>query len=468
MGAPPAPGVSVSAGTFRTGAVVAVGGEGSVQLVIDRPGFVYKAYRKPVPARPLVDLVAWPGLAFGAEGGDPLGERVARAAAWPTAVVVDPRDPSVAAGVLMPRAPRRFTVRHRDGRSRPASLSYLTADPARRHAAYGIDLPAPAAPDRFGLVYALARLLEAFDSGAARIVHGDLSAKNVLWSTQRGPEVFVLDCDSSERFDDAGRLLGPPDRRRAMTPNWEDPHAPTGASPGPHADRYSIALIFLRIVGAGHYPLQKRQRQGGAMTVELALPAARLRLPVLGPGGPIWRLCGQGLSVDEAEHRPSAAAWADVLADILDAMGAADLRRAVDANQAPLRAGTVLAGRPSSLRAPAPLPSASEVTVRPVPEEGRSRVWQVALPAVAPIGTPTRPVVVAPPIPGARQEVARVLRLAAAWWLRTHRRTGRALRTTGQRGRGLRRLVGCILVDFVTAAVGLFVVAMVVSPFLGI
>ena len=32
------------------------------------------------------------------------------------------------------------------------------------------------------------------------VSHGDLSTKNVLWSLQRGPEVFVIDCDNCERF----------------------------------------------------------------------------------------------------------------------------------------------------------------------------------------------------------------------------------------------------------------------------
>ena len=139
----------------------------------------------------------------------------------------------VAAGVLLPRAPRRFALRHRDGTTRLATLSYLTADPAHGAVAYGLSLPEPAGPERLGLVYALARVLEAFESTDPVVGHGDLSSKNVLWSLQRGPEVFVIDCDNCERFDPDGRPLAEAGRRRATTPNWEDPAVLAGANPYP-------------------------------------------------------------------------------------------------------------------------------------------------------------------------------------------------------------------------------------------
>ncbi len=135
-----------------------------------------------------------------------LAARLSAAAAWPASVVID--SDGGAAGLLMPRAPRRFALRHRDGTTRLASLSYLTADPAHREMAYGLSLPPDASPERLGLVYALARLLQAFELGAPSIGHGDLSTKNVLWSLQRGPEIFVIDCDNCERFDSDGRPLG--------------------------------------------------------------------------------------------------------------------------------------------------------------------------------------------------------------------------------------------------------------------
>ena len=127
--------------------------------------------------------------------------------AWPVAVVVGD-DPAVAVGTLLPRAPLEFWVRHRDGTNRLASLSYLANDPDRIAVAYGVMLPAPGAPERVALVYALARLLDAWQSGnggksgaggtlSPQVVHGDLSAKNVLWSLRPVPAVYVLDCDGA-------------------------------------------------------------------------------------------------------------------------------------------------------------------------------------------------------------------------------------------------------------------------------
>ena len=100
-----------------------------------------------------------------------LAQRVRAGTAWPAATVVEPATPvqvatsrPVGAGVLLPRAPRRFALRHRDGTTRLATLSYLTADPAHRAVAYGLSLPDPVSPERLGLVYALARVLEAFET----------------------------------------------------------------------------------------------------------------------------------------------------------------------------------------------------------------------------------------------------------------------------------------------------------------
>jgi hypothetical protein len=60
------------------------------------------------------------------------------------------------------------------------------------------------------------------------------------------------------------------------------------------------------------------------------------------------------------------------------------------------------------------------------------------------------------------------LRQAVAWWVALHRATMHALWASGQRREGARHLALCAAVDFVAALVGLFVVAMIVAPVLGI
>ena len=101
-----------------------------------------------------------------AAGDDGACRRALSSSAWPAAAVVGPDDATVALGALMPRAPAQFWLRHRDGPDRLASLSYLAGDPDRMSVAYGVTVPPPGAAERVALVYALARLLDAWQGGA--------------------------------------------------------------------------------------------------------------------------------------------------------------------------------------------------------------------------------------------------------------------------------------------------------------
>ncbi len=485
---------------LRAGELLAEGGEGRVFELPLQPHLVLKRYRRPTRRQFLDEIVAWPDSI----GLPELNQRVAAATAWPAALVVSggedtPAHP-VGAGVLLPRAPRRFAVRHRDGTTRLATLSYLTADPAHRAIAYGLSLPEPVSPERLGLVYALARLLEAFEAVDSPVSHGDLSTKNVLWSLQRGPEVFVIDCDNCERLG-AGRparpgggpsIAGDGVRRRAMTPNWDDPAVRAGGNPTLESDRYSLALIFLRVVGAANFPIQARQRQGGPITVEFAVPAGRFGEALLGPAAPLWDLCERGLSVSDPRLRPPASAWVAALEAVLDTLGASAIMRSVWTSQG--------GGRPSPAVQLEPMPSERDVLIRPVPASPRAvpkwtlvpppaAPWRRPAPVAAPLmasgGAPGSAVwptsasgptgapsgtVVAPAPAGAavRVQAKAYVAQGAAWWVALHRATLHALWTTGQRGNGARHLAACVVVDFVVGLVGLFVVAMIVAPVLGI
>ena len=477
---------------LRVGAMLAEGGEGRVWELADRPGVLFKEYRRPIDPAGLAGLVEWAAAGAMRPGTE---ERVRRSTAWPDAVVLDGTE---ASGLLMPRAPRRFSLRHRDGVARLATLSYLTADPVRRAAAYGIDLPAQADPTRLGIAYALARVLEAMELADPSVGHGDLSARNVLWSTQRGPEVFVLDCDNGERFGPDGAPLGSSGRRRAMTPNWDDPAVTPGDNPGIGADRYSLALIFLRIVGAGHFPVQKRQKAGEGIDIEFDLPPAVLRSPVMAPDAPIWSLVGRALSVAAPDSRPPASTWAAALHDLLAGLGAGGVIDAVHAAQG--------SAQPSIPAQPVAGTAAPDVTVRPRPARPRAQVWTVGRPgspgpratvgaagggtvgaarggATAVMAPPGRPALpgspgvpagsgVAPgapvPHPPLSAQVGAALRRALAAWVTLHRWAVGALRTPGHRAAGARRILVCVVVDFVVACVALLLAAMIVSPFLGI
>jgi hypothetical protein len=72
------------------------------------------------------------------------------------------------------------------------------------------------------------------------------------------------------------------------------------------------------------------------------------------------------------------------------------------------------------------------------------------------------------PTPAVTAQMMAYLAQAVAWWTARHRAMLRALWRSGQRSDGLRRLAVCALIDMGAALVGLFVVAMMVAPVLGI
>lgn len=496
MSSLPAAGARVRLDDLKVGPLLAEGGEGRVFQLPRQPHLLYKEYRSPDPRPHLEALVAWPETL-----PPPRAARVRSSAAWPTAVVTGGGGGPV--GLLVPRAPRRFSVRHRDGHSRLASLSYLTADPAHRAAAYGLELPAPAGAARLGLVHALARLLAAFESGPVRVGHGDLSTKNVLWSLQRGPEVFVIDCDNAETFDADGSPLGAGLRRRAMTPNWDDPAVPRGANPTLTSDRYSLALIFLRVVGAANFPIQARQRAGGPVEVEFPVPAGPGAEVLLDPDAPVWALCARSLSVAHPEGRPPAAAWVAELARILRAVGAAPVEAPdevapaaepaatsappddvtvvpVRAARRPVRTWSRVRAEPRYPAAPAasggagaggfawrPLPGGSPAPATVSAAGTGARTAGTRAPATG-VAAPPGPRGGGPSDAAMWPELKTYAGRLVRWWLHLHAAMLRTLLTRGRRRRGLRSLAFCLLVDVVVGVILLLFGAVITAPVLGL
>jgi hypothetical protein len=259
-------------------------------------------------------------------------------------------------------------------------------------------------------------------------------------------------------------------------------------------------LIFLRVVGAANFPIQARQRQGGPITVDFAVPSSRFGEVLLGPGAPLWDLCERGLSVSEPGVRPPAASWVAALEAVLDTLGASTIMRTVWVNQGGGQPSTALPLEPRSgprdvviqpvLASPRAVPKWTLVPPPPVAPWRRSAAvispmmastpasagagpgrWQTpAAPAGPGVpGVPGGTVMAAPPSGiGVGAQARAYLGQAVAWWVALHAATMHALWTSGQRREGARHLVLCAAVDFVAALVGLFVVAMIVAPVLGI
>ena len=551
---------------LRLGELLAEGGEGRVFEVVSGPAglgrpSVYKELRRPHPVPELSSLVVFPSLLAARDA--PLSARVLSSSAWPVSVVVGD-DPSMALGTVMPRAPHGFWVRHRDGRNRLASLSYLANDPDRIAVAYGVMMPAPGAPERVALVYALARLLDAWQAGGSQlqVVHGDLSAKNVLWSLDPVPAVYVLDCDgatvtaaapgdpgwpgdpdetgavaqtgSSDSFNvravgladcEPARpqldVTGPSQaqvdqaqvdqaqvdqarldqarvkRQRATTPNWGDPAVRPGGQPTEASDRYLLAIAFLRVVGAAHFPIQGHQRGGQRVNVDLELPRSWRKLPDM-PG--LWELCERSLSLVNAADRPAPAEWLAHLEELLGVLSAVELGASVRQAQGDPRPATPklatprlatpkLATSPSvpPARSFAPSVTVPDVVVRPVLRHRPPSTWRL-ISASAPLGVGGEVLRgtggggsgagapgtvgagaiggsagIAPPL-SPRQMIGQVM----VMWGAAHRAAARWTRSPGRRAYGVRRLAGVLVLDVAAACVALFVVAMIVSPWIGL
>ena len=480
---------------LRLGELLAEGGEGRVFEVaagdpgVPRPGpvMVYKQLRRP---RPLVDLsllCAVPAVAAGRD--EAVCRRILCSSAWPAAAVVDDQDARLALGSLMPRAPAEFWLRHRDGLLRLATLSYLAGDPDRMAVAYGVTLPPPGAAERVALVYALARLLDAWQGGAGPVVvHGDLSAKNVLWSLRPAPAVYVLDCDGAviggaPREPDGGAAtddLARPGLLRATTPNWDDPALAPGAVPTEASDRYVLGLVFLRLVGAAHFPLQGRQRAHERVNVDLDLPRSWRKFPDM-PG--LWEMCERSLSLVNAAERPTPAQWAAALEDLLDVLGATEMATRARAAQGderparPARSGAVpgshglgsqgLGSQGLGLGALARTAvTAPDVVVRPVVRHRAVATWQLtgAGPALPGAAGGRNPGLSGMAALTPRQMAHRTL----TTWAAAHGLAARLVRLPGRRLNGLRRLVGVLVLDVAAACVVLFLVGMAVSPWIGL
>ncbi|GAB2722838.1 LppU/SCO3897 family protein [Kitasatospora kifunensis] len=155
--------------------------------------------------------------------------------AWPAAVVQRIGHTS---GFLMRAAPDRFHFDYRSLSStttrtrRLASLEYLLNDDAYV-AGIGLSI---SDRDRLLVVADLAATLTRLHT--LGIAVGDLSPKNLLFSTAPQPECFLIDCDAMQ-------LRGATALPQAETPDWQLPAGEPKATPA--GDAYKLALLTIRL-----------------------------------------------------------------------------------------------------------------------------------------------------------------------------------------------------------------------------
>ncbi len=162
-------------------------------------------------------------------------------------------------------------------------------------------------------------------------------------------------------------------RYRATTPNWGDPAVPAGRPPTAGSDRYLLAITFLRVVGAAHFPIQGHQKSGQKVNVDLELPRTWRKLPDM-PG--LWELCERSLSLVNAADRPLPAEWVVQLEELLGVLSAGDLAASVRQAQGDPRPATA----PAANRRPAlesPSVTVPDVAVRPVLRHRAPSTWRL-------------------------------------------------------------------------------------------
>lgn len=244
--------------------LVGDGGEGVVHDVAETglggAPLVFKRYTEPVTGDrrdDLAHLVALrPHLHLGMS-----------AFAWPESLVTE--GPHLV-GVLFPRAPDPFWADFslRSGRTerrlREAQYLLFAADKLTR-----LGVPFATLAQRLevlsGLLAAVALLHH------HGLVYGDVSARNLLYRTDGGVGVFLLDCDG---IVEAGT------RYVIDSPDWHDPSAPAVARP--ETDVYKVALLAARLLAVNpttrHLPERGGTPAAMAPTFSAALspdPAAR-------------------------------------------------------------------------------------------------------------------------------------------------------------------------------------------------
>ena len=214
---------------LRLGDELGRGGQGRViRIEAPQQGYVFKQYivsgAEPTALGRLVDLPT------SLQPADQI--RLHRQTAWPLARVLSK---GILSGFIMCEIPARFFGTNAAGRPKLRELQYLLYE---KKPAWGSIVPLEldrrmVLAKEFGF---LVRLLH-----DQRLVIGDISMNNLLWSDEEVPGVFLLDCDGVRRLGTSPVL------RQAETPDWEDPQlSPTGLDLA--SDRYKLALVIGRLL----------------------------------------------------------------------------------------------------------------------------------------------------------------------------------------------------------------------------
>jgi hypothetical protein len=211
------------------------------QLTSDPGALVYKQYQGPAAVG-----VSLPGLKSIVQARLRLTDRQRalfdELTVWPLRVVIDGAGEPV--GVLMRLIDSVFRqdIRLPSGKRETIAreVQHLIFDPVAARRA-GVDVPADR--DRTARFTVCERMAMAMSiMHGAKLVYGDLSARNVLYRLHPTPSVLLVDCDAVRVRGNAAV------NKQQNSPDWDPPE---GGQQTQASDRYKLALFVLRCLMPG-------------------------------------------------------------------------------------------------------------------------------------------------------------------------------------------------------------------------
>jgi hypothetical protein len=204
--------------------VLSKGGVGAIHRTTD-PGFVYKQYfsADKAPSRPHLERLTGIGRDVLIRQGRKPGESPESSVNWPVDLVPGPG--GTVTGVVLPLIPDELFNEFGSVRG----LEFLVMARANP----------PGAKARIVLLLRMAEIL-AFVN-ARGLIHGDVNGKNLAWSVDPAPVMYLIDCDGMVPQQ-------PPPTTGVQAMGWTDPRIVERRIPGhdQYSDWYALALAMYR------------------------------------------------------------------------------------------------------------------------------------------------------------------------------------------------------------------------------
>lgn len=293
--------MAVPLATLTLGDRLGDGGQAEVFLVANRPGQAFKRYHDHVLPKLRADVLEelaaeTPQLTIEARS-------ITYWATWPTETVTSG---ARVVGFLMPLLDPVFSMSEGRLKGKHANFSYLATDPRP----YWGNVRLPSQADRVRLLASLAGILQQLHH--RKMVVGDLSWANVLWSQSPQLRVILLDCDGIRP------PKGTPVSPQLDSPDWKDPGAIRGIEPDADRDCYKLALMVLRVLSRdlNARPGTERGHRLPDLSADLSSAIDSLLVRSAGPPGTRptateWRQTLQGRSI-QAVAAPAPARRAEL------------------------------------------------------------------------------------------------------------------------------------------------------------